>query len=223
MPSSHDLLGAFIKGRIQFLEEYCKSHGLDPKTIKEQLIETMEEFADDENKREFIRSTFGSRVFSPLSRVPNWLDYLLLRSLVYVLEGDEGRLYSESSDHPSIPFEAGRFNAREHGDGIFHSLFRDKTPETWLTRSFPVLYSKCYGESTPDKQKVHIPRKGTCIIDLGPRESPGKIPIDCTTIMGYLYGGLEIIGARNIKVRHDKCSVRSRSLSATCIFEVQWE
>ena len=48
-------------------------------------------------------------------------------------------------------------------------------------------------------------------------------PIDCSTVIGYIYGGLEKLGANNIEVNHTKCAVLSGSIETHCIYDVTWE
>ncbi len=216
-------LGEFIRGRLQFIEEYCKEHNLDVIEVKDKVFtKALELLDDDEEKKEYFRDRFIRGIVLPTSFVPDWVDRVLLESMSHVLRGSQASLYTHSSAHPSIPFEAGRYNARRQARTIFKVLFRDKKPDEWLKRSFPIIYKKCYGEETFTHSSIEQVSENWYKLRISNKELEKGNPIDCDTIVGYLYGALEILGAEDIRILHLNCATIPGSQTEYCVFDIRW-
>jgi len=154
--------------------------------------------------------------------LPDWVDKVLLESISHVLKGADAPLYTVTSEQSCIPFEAGRFNAHRQADTVFKVLFEKKDPEEWLTRNFRVLHQKCYGDEVLQTLKVERLAEGAYRISIDHRKLEKGSPMDCSTILGYLYGALEKLGAGQIRIQHRQCSTMPGSAFPLCVFDVAW-
>ena len=222
MRAPQELLGEFVRGRLMFLEELAKRRGLPPEEARRRVVQHMEELASTPAQKETVHDLLSLKVFTPTKKVPDWLDTLLLKAMVQVFDGPEGKLFTVTSDESCIPYEAGRFNARRQASTVFRSLYRNKTPEQWLRSSFPLIYKKCYGEEAAEHLKVEIPTPGSARLTTGRRHTGSGAGMDCATIMGYLHEGLEQLGCRQIRVEHRKCALRPNPTALRCAFELSW-
>lgn len=224
MAEEHSIqLGDFIKGRMLFIENYCKENGLDFKKVMKEIEEETIKRAGSREKEEFLRTRLFGGLILPTTILPNWLDKIFLEAMSYVLKGPTTPLFTTTSRISCIPFEAGRFNAKRQADTIFRVLFINKTPAEWIKTSFPVAYRKCYGDEAGDKLKIieHSPNHFEIITDNTNLEKASRI--DCSTVIGYLYGALEKLGAKNIVVTHEKCLAEAPVGKKLCSFEVKFE
>jgi hypothetical protein len=146
------------------------------------------------------KRVFGSGIL-PTSAVPDWVDKVFLEAMTRVLDSGSGRLFTTTSKQPCISFEAGRFNAQQQAETIYKSLYTGKAPTDWLRTTFPILYRSCYG---PDAAK-----------DL-------RVEQLAPTVIGYVFGSLEKLGAPRPLVTHPDCCVAPGATCERCVFEVSW-
>lgn len=213
-------LGDFIKGRLIFIEHFCKENKIDYKSTMDKIEEETIKRAGSKEHEEFLRTRLFGGLVLPTSILPNWLDKVFLEAMSYVLKGPNTPLFTTTSRISCISFEAGRFNAKRQADSIFKILFQNKTPQEWIKTSFPLLYRKCYGEDAGNKLKIieHSPSHFEIITDNTNLEKASRI--DCSTVIGYLYGALEKLNAQNIVITHDKCLAEMAVAKKLCSFDV---
>ena len=221
--ASDHQLGDFIKGRLLFIEDYCRKKNLDyQKTLDSIEAEAMR-LAGTEDRREFLRSRlFGGAVLSS-AYLPDWLDRVFLEAMTHILKGPGAPIHTRSSRVPCVPFEAGRFNARRQSETVFRILFDHKKPEEWLRSTFPVLYKKCYGEEVAHLLTVVILAEGHARITMDNRSLEKASPTDCSSALGYMYGSLEKLGANEIVINHSQCGAGQGERGAVCTFEISWK
>jgi len=216
-------LGDFIRGRFLFIEKYCKDRNLDPEATIARVKEEMLRLTEDPKRKEFLENRVLGGAILASSVLPDWLDAVFLRAMTHVLQGGDANLFTRSSKVSCIPFEAGRFNAHRQADSVFRILFSNKKPEDWLRSTFGILYTKCYGDKAARYLKVEEAGPKHYRITMNNRNLEKAGPMDCSTVIGYLYGSLEKLGARNTVVTHDVCGVRPGFPGGPCIFEATWE
>jgi hypothetical protein len=216
-------LGDFIWGRLLFVEHLCRERGLDKDKTMEAIREEAMRLARTPERRAILDQRMFKGVVLSTSLLPDWLDKVLLEATSYVLKGADAPLYSNSSEQSCIPFEAGRYNAHRQADSVFKVMFAKKSPEEWLTRSFRVLHQKCYGDVILESLRIEQMEERAFRISMDNRRLEKGSPLDCSTILGYLYGALEKLGARNIRIQHRECSTLPGSPFPSCVFEVSWQ
>lgn len=223
MQTDERQLGEFIRGRLAFIQHYCEEHGLEYEPTLEAIYQEARRLAGTPERELYLEERFFKANILSTSYVPDWVDKVLLEAMTYVLKGRDAPLYTTSSDESCIPFEAGRFNARRQAESVFKVLFSDKTPEKWLRTTFRALYKQCYGDEASHglKSEQIEPRKFN--ISLAHKHLEKASPMDCSTIIGYIYGSLETLGAKNILIRHDTCATLKNSHFQYCEFIVTWE
>jgi hypothetical protein len=178
--------------------------------------------AGSPEKREFLDHRVFKGVILSTSLLPDWLDKVLLEAISHVLKGRDAALFTSSSDDSCISFEAGRFNAHRQADTVFKMLYTGKTPEEWLNRNFRVLYQKCYGDEALKGLKIERRSAGEFLISMDNSRLEKGSPMDCSTILGYLYGSMEKLGAQGVKIKHVRCSTVSGSPHPVCDFVISW-
>ncbi len=223
MPEGEHQLGDFIKGRLLFIEKFCKEKGLDYHKTLEKIRVEIDKIVKDEEKKKVIEERFFKGTILPTSQLPDWMDKYILEAMTYALKSPNEPFYTKTSAISCIPFEAGRFNAHRQAETVFKPLYFGKTPEEWLKTTFKALYSKCYGERAAQGFLLEEKGKNHYKITLDHKHLEKANPLDCSTTVGYLYGGLEKLGAKDIKVTHEQCSVVPNSPYEKCIFEVFWK
>lgn len=216
-------LGDFIKGRLIFIEHYCKENKLDYKSTLDKIEDEAIKRAGSKEKEEFLKTRLFGGLVLPTSILPNWLDKVFLEAMTFVLKGPNSPLFTTTSKISCIPFEAGRFNAKRQAATIFKIMYQNRTPQDWLNFSFPVLYKKCYGEEAGNKLKIieHSRNHFEIITDNTNLEKASRI--DCSTVIGYIYGGLEELNAKNIVITHDKCLAEAHTGRKLCAFDIQFD
>lgn len=221
--TSDHQLGDFIKGRLLFIEDYCKKKGLDyPKSLAAVEAEALK-LAGTEERREFLKSRlFGGSVLSS-AFLPDWLDRVFLEAMTHVLKGPGAPTHSKSSRLPCIPFEAGRFNAHRQAETVFKLLFERKRPDEWLKSTFPVLYKKCYGDDAARKLTVEELAPGQARLTMDNRFLEKASPSDCSSAIGYLYGSLEKLGAKEILINHPHCGAGQGERGSLCVLDINWK
>ncbi len=215
-------LGDFIKGRLQFIQEYSEGNGLDPKKMLDRIHEESLTLAGTKERADFLEKRFFRGAVLATSYLPDWVDKVLLEAMTHVLKGPDAPLFTSSSRDSCIPFEAGRFNARRQARSVFRLLYAGKTPDHWIGSTFRVLYQKCYGEEAARDLKIEPIMDGHYRISVDHHHLEKATPVDCSTIVGYLYGSLEELGAKRIQVDHTACATRPGSAKRACVFEVTW-
>lgn len=216
-------LGDFIKGRFLFIEDYCKKKGMDPAKALEDVKREALRLAGTPERREFLSARLFHGMILPTSFLPDWLDQVFLEATTYALRGPGAPLFTTSSRQPCVAFEAGRFNARRQSETIFKIFFEHKKPEDWIKSTFTTIHRKCYGDQVADKVKVEQlgPRHFRLTMDNQGLAKAGRM--DCSTVIGYIYGALEKLGARDPVVTHDLCGVDPGSKTKLCVFEASWK
>lgn len=216
-------LGDFIKGRMLFIEDYCLNHGLNFKDTVYTIEEEMVKKANSQERKEFLKNRVFHGVILSTSILPNWVDKAFLEAMVTVLKGPGAPLYTTTSRISCISFEAGRFNAKRQADTIFKILFQNKKPADWLRTGFPGLYRKCYGEQAGNNLKMteRNPGNWEIVTDNTHLEKASKI--DCSTVIGYLFGSLERLGAKNITINHNSCKAEAPAGQKLCVFDVTFD
>ncbi len=216
-------LGDFIRGRFLFIRSYCQGRNLDPEATMAAIKEEALRITESPERKEFLENrVFGGAILSSVV-LPDWLDGVFLRAMTRVLQGDEGSLFTNSSKISCISFEAGRFNAHRQADTVFRILFSNKRPEEWLKSTFGILYTKCYGDKAARFLKVDEVGHRQYRITMNNRNLEKAGPMDCSTVIGYIFGSLEKLSAANPVVTHDTCGVRPGAASEDCIFNVTWQ
>jgi hypothetical protein len=216
-------LGDFIKGRLLFVEDYCKTHAIDfPKTL-DAIEEEMLKRSGSKERQEFLKERLFHGVILSTSILPDWLDKVFLEAMVAVLKGPGAPQFTTSSKMPCISFEAGRFNAKRQADTIFKVMYQNRKPEEWLTRGFPSTYRKCYGDKAGDKLVINERGPGNWEIIMDNSLLDKASRTDCSTAIGYIYGALEKLNARNIVVSHNNCKAEAPAGQKLCVFEVTYE
>jgi hypothetical protein len=215
-------LGDFIRGRLLFVDRLCEERGLDKRATLAQIREESLRLAGSPERKAFLDHRVFKGVILSTSLLPDWLDKVLLEAISHVLKGPEAALFTSSSDESCIPFEAGRFNAHRQADTVFKMLYQGKSPEEWLSKNFRILYQKCYGDEALKGLKIERRSANEYLISMDNRHLEKGSPMDCSTILGYLYGSLEKLGAKGIKVKHVRCSTVDGSPHPVCEFVVHW-
>lgn len=223
MPEGEHQLGDFIKGRLLFIEKWCRENHLHYEKTLEKIREEVDKLVKDKNKKEMIEQKFFKGTILPTSHLPDWFDKVILEAMTYVLKGKNSPLYTKTSDISCIPFEAGKFNAQRQADTVFKPLFAGKKPAEWLKTTFKALYRQCYGEEAGNLLVLEEISPFHYKLTLDHKNLEKASPMDCSTTIGYLYGALEKLGAKNIKVIHEICSVTENSPHPKCIFEIFWK
>jgi len=215
-------LGDFIRGRLLFVEKLCAEKGLDKRRTMDAIREEAMRLAGSPEKKEFLDHRVFKGVILSTSMLPDWLDKVLLEAISHVLKGRDAALFTSSSDDSCISFEAGRFNAHRQADTVFKMYFAGKTPEDWLNKNFRAIYQKCYGDEALKGLKIERRNAGEYLISMDNRHLEKGSPMDCSTILGYLYGSMEKLGAKAIKVVHTRCSTITGSPHMVCDFVIHW-
>ncbi len=214
-------LADFIKGRFMFVEEYCATNHLDPAKTVNAIKEECARLADSPEKRAFLEERmFGGTILAS-SVLPDWVDILLLTAMSRVLRGPSAPLSTSTSRFPCLAYEAGRFNARRQADTVFKVLYA-RTPLDWLKRTFPVIIQKCFGDKAAERIKVTEAGAGRVSIEMDNRNLESASPVECSTIIGYIHGALEKLGAGDVLVAHPQCGVAEDRAPSLCIFNVEW-
>lgn len=216
-------LGDFIRGRMLFIEDYCRKHALSPeKTVEAIKVEAFRLAGTPDRKRFLEERLFGKMILSS-SILPDWLDRVFLEAMTHALKGPGASLSTKSSGTPCVASEAGRFNAHRQADSVFQAFFSRKGPAEWLRGPFPTIYRKCYGDSAADRLVVEelAPQKFRLTMDN--RELEKASPVDCSTIIGYVQGALEKVGAHEVVVVHESCGAGRGPSGSPCVFEATWK
>jgi len=216
-------LGDFIKGRLQFIQDYCENNGLNLETSFADIQKEAVRLAGDPERQEYLEKRLFSGSILSSSFLPDWVDKVFLEAMTKVLKGMHAKLYTSTSEESCIPFEAGRFNARRQAETVFKLLYQGKRPEVWMKTTFPVLYLKCYGDDAAKHLKVEETGPGHFRVTTDNRDLEKASPMDCSTVIGYLFGSLEMLGAERPLVTHDICGIKPGSPSGVCVFEVSWK
>jgi hypothetical protein len=222
-PQDDHQLGDFIKGRLLFIEDYCRKHGLDKDKAMEDLKREALRIADNPERKDFLENRLFSGVILSSSHLPDWVDKVFLEAMTIALKGPGAALYTTTSKMPCITFEAGRFNAHRQAESVFRVYFQGKRPEDWLKKTFITIYRSCYGDAAADRFRVEevSPKKFNVIVDNQGLEKASRT--DCSTGVGYLYGALEKLGADDPVVTHDRCGAIPGAGNRPCVFEVSWK
>lgn len=215
-------LGDFIKGRFMFLEDYCRRNGRDAQEARDAIQEECLRLAETTERKEFIQKRLFGGVVLSSSVLPDWVDRIFLEAMSHVLKGPGAALVTRSSRMPCIASEAGRFNAMRQAETVFKLLYQRKSPGDWLKDSFPVLYRKCYGEEAGLRLKVEVEGPQRVRLTLDNRGLDKASALDCSTIVGYLFGSLEAIHAVGPVVTHTTCGVEG-IIRGPCVYEVTWK
>ena len=223
MASSENQLGDFIRGRMEFIKHDAIENGLNPESVLKQIMDRAKKLAGTEDRQAFIENRIIRGTILPTSHFPDWLDKVLLEAMTAVMKGEGTSLYTFNSNEKSIAFEAGRFNAKRQAMGAFRILFQGKKPVEWLKTSFLSLYEKCYGASAAKGSRLEELTLAHFKLYLDHRGLEKAGPVDCTTIIGYIYGSLEFLGAHHISIIHESCCLIPRSTTEECIFDIKWE
>lgn len=215
--------GDFIKGRLLFIEQYCSDHKMEFNNVIRSIEEETFRRVDSDEQKDFLRKKFFGDAVSSAEELPNWVDRVFLEATSQVLKGCQSPLTTSTSRLSCIPFEAARFNAKRQAETIFKIMFKDKTPEEWIRWSFPAVYRKCYGNEAAAKLRIiEFSKKHFGVItDNTNLDKASKI--DCSTVIGYMYGALEKLGAGDIAITHKNCLAEAASGQKVCSFDVMFE
>jgi hypothetical protein len=216
-------LGDFIKGRFQFIEDYCRKHGLDPAKAIEDVKKECLRLAGTPERAELLNNRLFQGLILSTSYVPDWVDSVFLEATTHALRGAGAPHFTKTSRLTCVAFEAGRFNAHRQSETIFKILFERKKPEEWLKSTFPVLYKKCYGDQAGGKLKVEELGPAHFRLTMDNRGLAKASQLDCSTAIGYLFGALERLGAKDPVVTHEACAMEPGSRSPVCVFEITWK
>jgi hypothetical protein len=216
-------LGDFIKGRLMFVESYCKKNGLDLEKTMETIRQQARKLAGTDERADFIENKFLKGPVLSSSYLPSWVDHVFLQAMTVALKGPGAPLSTTSSRMPCLTFEAGRFNAHRQAETVFKLLFSGKKPEDWLKGAFITINRKCYGDDFANKFRVEEvgPKRYRLTMDSSGMEKAD--PMDCSTEIGYLFGALEKLGALDPVVTHDQCSAAPGAITKLCTFDVTWK
>ena len=216
-------LGDFIKGRLLFVEATCKENGLDAAKVLETVKAEALRLAGSPERVSFLEErVFGGVVLSS-AHLPGWVDGVCLEAITIALKGVGSPLYTTSSKRPCVTFEAGRFNAHRQADTVFKVYFSGKKPEDWLKHTFVNIYRQCYGDEVASRYSVEEMGPGHVHVTVDNRGLGKASRMDCSTGVGYLYGALEKLGAKDIVVNHDQCGAAGTAKDIPCLFDVTWK
>lgn len=217
------MLGDFIKGRLLFIGDFCAKGGLDKGKALEAVRTEAVRLAGTPERASFLEEkVFGSAVLS-CDQLPDWVDGIFLEAMTVALKGSGSPLHTSTSRRPCITFEAGRFNAHRQADTVFKVYFSGKRPEDWLRGNFLAIHRQCYGEEAARKSSVEELAPGQYRVTMGSRGLDKVSRTDCSTVVGYLYGALEKLGAHDILVTHDQCGADPGTGGRPCVFELRWK
>ena len=216
-------LGDFIKGRFLFIEETCKKAGRDVDGTLAEIKKECLRLAQSAERREIIeKKLFGGGIL-PSSVLPDWVDKVFLEAMSNVLRAPGASLVTTTSKAPCIAFEAGRFNAKRQAATVFRPFFSGKNPADWLRRDFPIIYRQCYGPEAARSLKVEELGPGRFSVVMDNQGLEKASVLDCSTTVGYLYGSLEVLGAKDPVVTHTSCGVvAGKGERGPCVFELSW-
>ena len=215
-------LGVFIQGRMLFIEDFCRKNALDPARSLGEIKAEMLRRAGTPERVQFLEQRVFAGTLLPTTVLPDWVDQVFLEAITRVLGGAGAKAHTTSSQVSCIPFEAGRFNAHRQSETVFRSLYASKSPEAWLQTTFPVLYRQCYGVEAARSLRVEEVAAGRFRIAMDNRALAKASQLDCSTVIGYLFGSLERLGAESPLVTHPECSVDPARPAELCVFEVSW-
>ena len=216
-------LGDFVKGRLLFVEAYCKDHGQDVAQALETVKREALRLAGAADRVAFLENRIFGGVVLSSSRLPGWVDGVFLEAITIALKGPKAPLFTNSSRMPCVTSEAGRFNAHRQADTVFKAYFSGKTPEAWLKSTFLNIYRQCYGEEAARRYSVEEMGPGHFHVTMDNRGLGKASRMDCSTGVGYLYGALEKLGAKDIVVNHDQCGAAGTAKDIPCLFDVTWK
>jgi len=215
-------LGVFIQGRLRFIRHHCEKKGLDPERSLAAIAAEARRGAGSADRVEFLdKRVFGSGIL-PTSAVPDWVDKVFLEAMTRVLDSGSGRLFTTTSKQPCISFEAGRFNAQQQAETDYKSLYTGKAPTDWLRTTFPILYRSCYGPDAAKDLRVEQLAPSRFRVSMANRRLEKASQADCSTVIGYVFGSLEKLGAPRPLVTHPECCVAPGATCERCVFEVSW-
>jgi hypothetical protein len=215
-------LGVFIQGRMLFIEDFCAKNALDPVRSLGEIKSEMLRRAGAPERVQFLESRLFVGSLLPTTVLPDWVDQVFLEAMTRVLGGVGAKAYTTSSQVSCIPFEAGRFNAHRQSETVFRTLYASKSPEAWLQTTFPVLYRQCYGAEAGKTLQVEQVATARFRIAMDNRALAKASQLDCSTVIGYLFGSLERLDAARPLVTHPECSVDPNRPAELCVFEVSW-
>ncbi len=216
-------LGDFVKGRFLFIEETCKKSGRDPGEAISEIRSECLRLAATPEKREVIEKKLFSGAILASSILPDWVDKVFLEAMSRVLSAPGASPVTNSSKNPCLAFEAGRFNAKRQAASVFRPFFAGKRPGEWLTKDFPIIYRQCYGPEAAKSLKVEDLVPGRCRVTMNNSGLEKASALDCSTAVGYLFGALEAVGAKEPAVTHTTCGVLAGGRTrGPCIFELSW-
>ena len=220
---SEHQLGDFIKGRLLFIEDYCKKKGLNLERTMNAIKAEAIRLAGTEERKAFVEKKLFGGAILPSAFLPDWLDSVFLNAVTVVLKGPGASLQTKSSRIPCVAFEAGCFNAHRQADSIFKLLFTGKKPEEWIRNVFPSLYRKCYGDEAGKYLKIDEISPHKFRITMDNRSLAKASPIDCSTTIGYLFGSIQKLGVTDPLVTHEQCGAGGGVGSPLCVFDVSWK
>jgi len=178
--------------------------------------------AGSPEREKFLQDRLFGGSLLPTTMLPDWLDKVFLEAMTRVLKGPGAKVHTTSSQLSCIPFEAGRYNAHRQSESVFRALFAAKSPATWLHTTFPVLYRQCYGAEAGKSLQVQELGPGKFRVAMANKALVKASQLDCSTVIGYLFGALERLGAERPLVVHDECSVDPVRPAERCVFDVSW-
>ena len=215
--------GDFIRGRLLFIEQYCAEHKMEFDSVIRNIEEEARRRIDADEGKQLVLRQFFEGAGGADTTIPSWVDRVFLEATSQILKGCQSPLYTTTSRLPCIPFEAARFNAIRQAETIFKPMFTGRQPADWIKWSFPAVYRKCYGEAAAKKLKIveFTPRHFGVITDNTGLEKASRI--DCSTVIGYICGALEQLGAGEITITHKSCLAEAPSGQKICTFDAMFE
>lgn len=216
------LEGEVFLRRMEFIRSYCNQKGWSYEVTVQGILSDALRLAATADRQVVLHQTLFARRVLPTTRVPGWVDRIWLESTCRVLSGMSSALETRTSEAPSVAFEVGRHSAFLQSDALPKSGLTERSAQRWLGTGFCSSYRSCYGEDAAARLRVERLTRTSCRISMDHRELEKAGPLDCTTILGFLHGFMERLGARELVVTHDACCTDPAHRDERCVFTVTW-
>lgn len=214
--------GEFFLRRMEFIRSYCLQKGWSFEVTVQGILSDALRRAATVDRQVVLHKTLFAGTILPTTHVPGWVDRLWLEATCRVLSGPGATLETRTSESPSLAFEAGRHSAFLQSEALPKGGLNERSAACWLGTGFCAAYRACYGEEAAARLRVERLTRTSCRISMDHRDSEKASPLDCTTILGFLHGFMERLGARDLVVTHDACCTDSAHRDERCVFTLKW-
>lgn len=214
--------GEILLGRMEFIRSVCLQKGWGFELTVQRVLAEALRLAGTADRQMLLHQTLFARSAPPASPVPGWMDKLWLEAICRVLSAPSATLWSRTSLTPCVAFEAGRHSALRQGESLPKNGLHERSPQSWLRTGFCAAYRSRYGPEAASRLRVERLSRAACRISMDHRDLEKAGPLDCTTILGFLHGFMERLGARDLVVTHDACCTDTARKDERCVFTLEW-